>query len=519
MTPISATTEDSVEGTESIGLVRISILCGRAQADLSLPPHAPVDLLIPELLRIVAPRAGVALEDAWSTPWQLSRVGGQPLPGTATPSGVGISGGDVLVLSPAPEVDVPAVFDDVFDTVAGHLAPARRWDERAAAIVGLTLAGLACLAAVVLAWRIAGRPVSPAGVSVVGGPSLAAASTACGAVVMLGCAVLAARRGTGLVSAGLGLCAVLLAGGFGAVAVPMSDGDGRGAPHLLLALCAAATTALVTARLTGRGLAAHTAVVTAACLGSGAAAIVMCAPGRRIAAAAAVATVGYALLCSAPRIGAALGRLPLPHVPAAGERIDPVDADPPPTVAGLDAVALGGRSADPANTSEDSADASGRTASERVDAPRARAADAATGGVVVGAALAAACGLVTVGTAGREIPTQNLAFVLVVATVLCLRGRTHADPVQAGVTVSAGALAAGATACGLASGYGWWPVVGSAGLAGIALLALACGVFAPRRTFTPVQRRFAELGEYLLIASVAPLLCWVWDAFAFMRNL
>lgn len=42
---------------------------------------------------------------------------------------------------------------------------------------------------------------------------------------------------------------------------------------------------------------------------------------------------------------------------------------------------------------------------------------------------------------------------------------------------------------------------------------------APRRTFTPVQRRIAEIAEYATIATVVPLACWVAGVYAAIRGL
>jgi len=209
------------------------------------------------------------------------------------------------------------------------------------------------------------------------------------------------------------------------------------------------------------------------------------------------------VLVFAARIAAVAARLPLPHVPAAGERIDPIDDDPPPTVAGVGAVAAG--------LDEDSA--------ERDVPPRSDLAQLICTGITVGAAAAGAVATLAVGAASRELPGHHLAFVLVMAVAFCLRGRTHTEPVQAGATVLSGAVIAIGTATSLAWGYGPWPVGGLVGLALIGVAALACGIVAPRIVFSPVQRRLAELGEYLTIAAAGPLLGWVWDVYSTVRNL
>jgi Flp pilus assembly pilin Flp len=43
-------------------------------------------------------------------------------------------------------------------------------------------------------------------------------------------------------------------------------------------------------------------------------------------------------------------------------------------------------------------------------------------------------------------------------------------------------------------------------------------VVAPRRSFTPVQRRAAEVVEYAVIATIVPLACWVTGLYAAVRG-
>ena len=49
--------------------------------------------------------------------------------------------------------------------------------------------------------------------------------------------------------------------------------------------------------------------------------------------------------------------------------------------------------------------------------------------------------------------------------------------------------------------------------------AATIGVVAPRHEFSPVQRRAAELGEYVLVATIVPLLLWILDLYQVVRNL
>lgn len=485
-------------------LSRVSVLCGGAQVDVSLPLLTPTEVLIPELVRLFGDRIGGSAESAWSRPWRLAPVGGEPLPGPQTPADAGISDGALLVLFVADAPPPPPVFDDVSDRTAADLVAGRRWDERAALIVGLVVLGLATLATAAAALRLGLAPRGADGA----GPAVdhVFAQLWCGAaaLALLTGSLLSTRRmaSPGPVPTALAMCATVLAGVTGALIVPLG-GDGRyGPPHALLATAMAAVSALVALRFTGRGTVVHTALLAAAALAGPAMFAAVWLPGHRAALGATVAVVAYLVLVFAARIAAVAARLPLPHVPAAGERIDPID-DPPPTVAGVGAVAAGLDDDLP----------------ERDVPPRSDLAQLICTGITVGAAAAGAVATLAVGAAARELPGHHLAFALVMAVAFCLRGRTHAEPVQAGAGVLAGSVIAIGTATSVAWGFGSWPVVGLVGLALIGVLALACGVLAPRIVFSPVQRRMAELGEYLTIAAAGPLLGWVWDVYSTVRNL
>ncbi|BDD83912.1 hypothetical protein TPB0596_36750 [Tsukamurella pulmonis] len=498
---------DMMEETtaEVARLSRVSVLCGGSQVDVSLPLLTPTEVLIPELVRLFGDRIGGSAESAWSRPWRLAPVGGEPLPGPQTPADAGITDGALLVLFVADAPPPPPIFDDVFDRTAADLVVGRRWNERAASIVGLVVLGLATVATGAVSLRLGLAPRSADGSRPAVDHVFAQLWCGAAALALLTGAVLSARRApaAGPVPTVLAVCATVLAGVTGALVVPLGA-DGRyGAAHALLAVAAAAVAALVALRFTGRGTVVHTAMLTAAAIAAPALFAALWLPGRRAALAATVAIVAYLVLVFAARIAAVAARLPLPHVPAAGERIDPIDDDPPPTVAGVGAVAAGLDEEQP----------------ERDLPPRSDLAQLICTGITVGAAAAGTVATLAVGAAERALPGHHLAFALVMAVAFCLRGRTHAEPVQAGATILGGAVIAIGTATSLAWGYGSWPVVGLAGLAVIAGLALACGTVAPRIVFSPVQRRVAELGEYLTIAAAGPLLGWVWDVYSTVRNL
>ena len=49
--------------------------------------------------------------------------------------------------------------------------------------------------------------------------------------------------------------------------------------------------------------------------------------------------------------------------------------------------------------------------------------------------------------------------------------------------------------------------------------ALVFGVVAPNQDFSPVMRRWAEIGEYILVALIVPLLLWLLDLFRMVREI
>ena len=105
------------------------------------------------------------------------------------------------------------------------------------------------------------------------------------------------------------------------------------------------------------------------------------------------------------------------------------------------------------------------------------------------------------------------------AVVLMFRGRSYTSVTEAvplvvgGATILIGLITGAAV---LAPVPPWF--VSAAALAMFAG-AIVFGVVAPRRQFTPVQRRIAELTEYTVIALIVPLACWVAGLYSAVRGL
>lgn len=467
-------------------LCRITVLARHTEVDLALPLDVPVALLLPGVVDLIAGHRAdndfdVTVERARPDAWTLARIGQAPLSGALSLDEHGVRDGELLVLEDAESPAPPPLFDDVMYSVAmsGHDS-FRRWGSAASGLVASVLGPVAlavgCLSLIHL----------PAG-----GARLAAGGM-CAALPMLFllAATLAARVGEDRRTAtALLLCAFPPAFTAGVLLVPgVID-----APHLLLAATVTGATAIVALRVAGVAVTALTAIATTSA-GAVAASVPVATTGIGVDAVAA-ATVVAALLTIgfAPRLAAMLASLPIPPVPTPGSPIEP-----------------------------DGGETDDRSALPSLDEVRARAARARAhltgliyGGVVLATAGAWVCAL----PAGGVLSWKGPVLACLTAFVLMFRGRTYASAEQAVPLVAGGAalllgLLMGAAVSGTPTP---WLVFGFS-------VVLACGGFmfgiaASRRTFTPVQRRTAELAEYAVIAAVVPLACWVADVYSAVRGL
>ena len=114
---------------------------------------------------------------------------------------------------------------------------------------------------------------------------------------------------------------------------------------------------------------------------------------------------------------------------------------------------------------------------------------------------------------------QGVAFGLLVATALCLRGRSHHDLIQAAALIGTGLVIAVAVIVKTAVWVEGWQVDAAVALAALCVVVVVCGLVAPSIEFSPVARRWAEVGEYVSIALVIPLACWILGVYSFFREL
>lgn len=130
------------------------------------------------------------------------------------------------------------------------------------------------------------------------------------------------------------------------------------------------------------------------------------------------------------------------------------------------------------------------------------------------AALGAA--LVAFGAIHRGPAAAAVVFTAVLGLVLLLRSRTHADTGRGTALCAAGILSVITSfAVGIASmpTHAHWIGLVASMIGGAALIVLV------GPTIGPMQRRALDLAEYLTLAAVAPLACWVGGVYGAVRGL
>jgi len=279
--------------------------------------------------------------------------------------------------------------------------------------------------------------------------STAGADGATGHAVV--CAVAAAATAVTAVVGGYPttscLGTVALAGATGFVAVP----SGPAAPNVFLAGVAAASASLLMLRLSGRW---SSALIAAAALSVMVGAVTAAAMPLTVVGAA-LSTTAVALLALAPRVS-------------------------------MHAAGLG-----PQHWHADLA-------------PSAAAGHAVLSGLVVGSAAGAAVGAVVTTVAGHS---GAAPFAGLVATVLFLRARTHADADRQ-IALTAGGL--------VASAAGMWALVSTRpqSLVPVACLLVVVGLVAVRRpSCGPTASLWLGRLEYCALVAVVPAACWVAGAY------
>ncbi|MFD4427855.1 type VII secretion integral membrane protein EccD [Nocardia sp. NPDC058497] len=476
-------------------LCRVSVIGGDTQLDIGLPATVPIAGFIGDLVALIRSRdPQLPAGDEDSAPvraqhWTLARLGQDPLAPSRTLTEAEVYDGELLVLSPVTRKESPALFDDVIDAVSRLTAGEfRGWSGSAARWTGLVLATVSIIAALALlaVSRADSDPLIPA---------FALLGTGIAASAAAGIAV---RKFTDPITANwLSLDALLLMFGGGALVVPGQLGAG----NLLLGSVVLLVAAVLGYRVTGIGAGLFAAAITLSVFGAVSGTIYLIWHPGLAKLFAGVLVAAVILLSSVPRVAAVTAWLPIPPVPTAGGAIDPTDHEQRPTIEGVGAV---GAIALP------SAAGLGE---------RARIANQIQTGLVVACALAALIGAVGAADPFGPFHSGGVALAAVTAIVLCLRGRSYADLVQAATLITAGALTVLALLSGLGLGHDALEFVAVALLLVAAGGVIGFGVIGPHVEVTPVTRRMIEIFEYLLIITMVPLALWVMDVYSTARNI
>lgn len=472
--------------------IRVSVLSATRQVDVGIPADVPVAALMTDLIALIGPPAPADPAPAaheFGRHWVLARIGSAPLSSQLSLSDNGIHEGELLVLRDEEHATPPPLFDDVVDAIAAlntdhHPA----WGANSAHHAGRAFGVVAAIAAAIAlaSCRLSSPAAWPA-----------ALATAAAITLVTASAVVARTLRDRPTGTALSLCAAAFAASAGMLLVP---GD-YAAEHILLAAAMTGCVATLSYRVSACDPLAHTAVITSATLVSIASAIsVLWQPDSLAPVGALLATGALLTIACAPRLTILLAHLPLPPVPNAGDALDPADIAPRPTIAGIGAV---GAMALPA------AD----VLAERVALSR-----RLLTGIVGGATTAAAAGA-TVVLATAEIRWPAIAFVAVIAAILVLQCRTYSDRTQAAIVLIGGSLIGTVLVFTLMLLSTGWALAAAGAALTMSIAALVCGIWAPTRQFSPVMRRTAEVGEYLLIGSVVPLTLWVMDVYQLVRDL
>ncbi|MBF6327515.1 type VII secretion integral membrane protein EccD [Nocardia transvalensis] len=482
-------------GAADPDLCRVSVIGGNTQVDLGLPATVPIAAYITDVVELIESRNPDLSEQDEAAPpqtqhWTLARIGRDPIPPNRTLTEAEVYDGELLVLRSVTAKEAPALFDDVIDAVSKLTTESfRSWSPVSARWMGL-IAGLFAILASLALLAIAKSDD--------GGVAPGAIALGVG-LVAIGAAAIGARRypESRLVTVMLSLYAVLLVFGGTGMLVP----NDLASPHALLACVAALVAAAACYSLTRMGATLFAAVVTITVFAGVSSLVHMVWEPELYKIAAGVLVAGLITITLAPRLAVAAARLPVPPVPTAGGAIDPADHEPRPTIADIGAI---GATALPSAVGLEQ---------------RARAANDYQSGMIIGCTLAIAVSAVVAADPLGSGRWQGIALGVVLALILCLRGRSFADLTQASTLIAGGAATLIAVLIGVGIGHDSWLLATAGVLLVVAAGAVGFGVVGPHTEMSPVVRRTGEIFEYLLICTIIPLVLWIMDLYSAARNL
>jgi type VII secretion integral membrane protein EccD len=454
---------------------RVSVYAGSSYVDLVLSAAVPVGSLIPPIVDMLAAECGNRAQPV-AIRHQLSLPGNIALDPSKTLTQLGIRNGNALILTSSSTVLTPPRFDDAAEAVSVSLAATvRPWTRQAARLIGALTASWLAGTGVAILIRTAfntndARRSGCAGVAAVAG------------FIALPAAVVAYRmfrdKTAGLT---LGLAACGFAALAGLLAVP---GD-LGPPNALLAMAAAATSATVI-----RAIGCCTTVFTAlACFA---------------AVGAAAAVVGAITDVPLQAIGAASAAISLVLVEASAPM----------------SIRLAGLSSQMTSDSDGGRDEP-MLAPSRLSVHAIRANTWLTSLV---AAFSAAAALGAIGAAAEPYSAGGprwlgIAFATATGGVLLLRARSHRDLARSVPLIVTGIATLSATLIIAAAAYPLHTPYIAAASTALAAAALCLGLVTQTMTFSPFGRRSVELLEYLALAVIVPLACWICGLYGAARGM
>ncbi len=455
-----------------VDMCRVTVRSGRpwvpAAVDLALPAWLQLDEILAEVVDLVGVRHETANDDLTERIW-LSRIDGCALDGSVTLHENGVRDGDVLLLTAEPIPKPERYSDDLARHVVDVSACADRdiaWPRTMGAVACWWSTGVG---ATTLAWPGPAEPGSRAVFAVI----VAVAATVA--------AIVASRIDADpLPTLALGTAAAV----FGAVAGFLMVPGGPAPPNFFLAavICSAVSTVLI--QVTPCGTTFFMAITAFSTMTAIALAVVAVWPAPTATAGAVLAAASLAMMNVAAKLSILVSGLS-PRMPAA------IDA------AGDDGAA-------PA----------------AVGARRAARGHQTLTGLLAGFSLSAALGAALVAvTQHTHDAGKGVAFAGVVSAAVILRAGQQRGPVRSTVLLAAGLIATTAVFTLLAMsapGHATW--------VGLIAIALGAGALGLTRAdigsrLSPLARRGIEVADYLALAAVVPLACWVGGAFGVVRGM
>jgi type VII secretion integral membrane protein EccD len=488
------------ESDEEHTMSRITVLVGELSVDVGLPTRVSISALVDDVIELANDQLATQTHanvvfGKTDDEWTFARITGGAIDPDRSLAEAGVSDGDLLLLQELGTPSSSLLVDDL-DGVGegGSVDPATRWFAGQERLPAWSALSIALTGATALLFPTLSVAPAVAGVSVTAAVSLLAG---------LGCAVvgwlllgrlLDAQRSAWLVGMSLPLL-------FGGALHVIPGGGGGGITALPMAMALTALVALVQLLVSGRGRPLYTAVIAVAVFGIPAAlAQLLLNPNPR-AVGTISATVAVIVVYLAPRVTISLSRLPVPRVPTAGEPLQDIETMGGTAVEGVSAV---GKQVIP---------------TEEGMTERVRRASEYMSGIVAAAAILAIVGCYLAVDVSAGFFWQGTAFAVAVATVLCLRGRSHHDLIQSAVLIGGGLVIAFAVIVKTATHVDGWQVNAALALVALTVLSILCGLVAPRVEFSPVMRRWVEILEYVAIGLVFPLAGSIIGLYAYFRGL